>query len=257
MSEPSYSLVRNRRELFTAKPQQVMDYLRARKIKYFCLNLETRLFSTFAFTTLFDTHELARYFSVAYEDGDLFILTWRRTSDAKPLPDRMLSILELKRSGVLHFPFTERFMKLLTHGEVSVPRSEEDDQLVHSLSDFETVREVFEDDLDRVFRSELLPVVPTRASRILLLRILNATKTALQTADLNEVSGVQREKSDNVRLFENLSRRDLKAHLVRFSREVLSKEYQAEVGPALARLSQRCDERVSFAASYPMWAKCT
>jgi len=177
--------------------------------------------------------------------------------DAKPVPDRMLTILELKRSGVLHFPFTERFMKLLTHNELSVSGSEEDNQLVRSLSEFETVREVFEDDLDRVFRSELLPVVSSGTSRILLLRILNATKTALQTADVNEVLDVQREKSDNVRLFESISRRELKAHLVRFSREVISKVYQAEVGPALARLSQRCDERVSFAASYPMWAKCT
>jgi hypothetical protein len=138
-------------------------------------------------TSLFEVQELPRYFSVAYEDGDFFILTWR-ASDARPLPDRLLTILELKRSGILHFPFAERFMTLLTHTELSASGSGTEDQLLHGVSDFEQIREVLGNDLEMVFRSELLALVSSGASRTLLLRILKTTKKRFKLPILTRCS---------------------------------------------------------------------
>lgn len=243
VSEPTYSLIRNPRKMLTEKSNEVADYLRDRKIGYFTLNLQSRLFSTIAFTSLFDVREMPRYFSVVDEDGDFFILTWRRSGQEKPLPDYLLTVFELKRTGVLHFPFTDRFAMLVTNG----------DQLVDSVAGFEKARDEFRKDLDKAFGAEVLPLVSLDSSKALLCRILDAGKDAVDGALVRRMLDAG---GGHVGIRGSVSERKLKARFVRLFRDAIYREYEVEVGSELASLFRRCDERVPFARNYPADATC-
>jgi hypothetical protein len=246
VSEPTYSLIRNPRKSLAEKPNEVADYLRERNIRYVTLNLQSRLFSTIAFTSLFDAREMPRYFSVAYEDGDFFILTWRRSDQEKPLPDYLLTLFELKRAGVLRYPFTQRFANLVIRG----------DQVVVSVAGFEKARDAFREDLDKAYSAEVVPLVSFRTSKALLRRILDAGKDAVDSADPAKVLEARGATSGHVRIVEKVSERELKARLARLFVDAIYKEYVAEFGSELASLSRRCDERVPFAMNYPTDATC-
>jgi hypothetical protein len=230
VSEPTYSLIRNPRKSLAEKPNEVADYLRERNIRYVTLNLQSRLFSTIAFTSLFDAREMPRYFSVAYEDGDFFILT----------------LFELKRAGVLRYPFTQRFANLVIRG----------DQVVVSVAGFEKARDAFREDLDKAYSAEVVPLVSFRTSKALLRRILDAGKDAVDSADPAKVLEARGATSGHVRIVEKVSERELKARLARLFVDAIYKEYVAEFGSELASLSRRCDERVPFAMNYPTDATC-
>jgi len=259
VSEPTYSLIRNPGKMLTEKSNKVADYLRERNIKYFTLNLQSRLFSTIAFTSLFDPREMPRYFSVAYEEGDVFILTWRQNDEEKLLPPYLLTLVELKRTGVLYYLFTQRFANLVIRG----------DQLVDSLAGYEKARDAFREDLDKAFYTEVLPLVSLDASKALLGRILAAGKDAVNSADpakmlfietskakLRHILGSGRDASGPVSILERVSERELKARFVRLFRDAIYREYEVEVGSEIAPLFRRCDERVPFARNYPTDATC-
>lgn len=246
VSEPTYSLIRNPRKMLTERSDEVADYVRERNIRYFTLNLQSRLFSTIAFTSLFDAREMPEYFSIAYEDGDFFILTWRRSGQGKSLPDYLLTLVELKRTGVLHYPFTHRFAGLVIRG----------DQLVDSVAGFEKARDAFREDLDKAYSAEVLPLVSLRSSKTLLRHILDAGKREVDSADAAELLEARGAISGHVRIAEKVSERELKARLARLFVDAIYKEYIAELGSELASLSRRCDERVPFAMNYPADATC-
>lgn len=259
VSEPTYSLIRNPRKILAEKSNEVADYLRERNIRYFTLNLQSSLFSTIAFTSLFDVREMPRYFSVAYEDGDFFILSWRKSDQEKRLPDYLLTLFELKRTGVLHYPFTERFAKLvLKNGN----------QLVDNVAGFEKARDEFREDLDKAFSAEVLPLVSLETSKALLRRILDAGKDAVDSANPGKVASLETSEtllrrildagkdSGHVRIVEKVSQRELKARLLKLFRDAIYREYEVEVGSEIASLSRNCDERVPFVINYPTDATC-
>ncbi len=246
VSEPTYSLIRNPRKLLTEKSAEVSDYLRERNIRYFTLNLQSRLFSTIAFTSLFDAREMPRYFSVAYEDGDFFILTWRRGDQGRPLPEDLLTLFELKRTGVLRYPFTQRWANLVIRG----------DQLVDSLAGFEKARDVFREDLDNAFNTEVLPLVFLETSKMVLRRILDAGKDAVDSADAGKILEVRGVTVGHVQIVKKIPERELKARLATLFIDAINREYIAKFGSELALLFQGCDEKFPFAMNYPTGATC-
>lgn len=258
ISEPTYSLVRNPTKMLAEKSDEVADYLRRKNIKYFALNLQSRLFSTVVFTSLFDLNDVHKHFSVAYEDEDFFILTWRLSAQEKPLSSYFLTLFELKRSGVLHYPFSERFTKSLSGNS---------NQPIDTLADFNKTREEFLGDLDKVFFSEVLPRVSLETSKALLRRVFQSGRDAVSQSEpvdevtLKSVNQLRRllegqADNDRVRLGEKILKRELKVRFVSSFREAIHKEYEAEVGSEIASLSRRCDERVPFAINYPVDATC-
>lgn len=258
ISEPTYSLVRNPTKMLAEKSDEIADYLKGQNIKYFALNLQSRLFSTLAFTSLFDPRVMNKYFNVAYEDGDFFILTWRVNVQDKPLPIYFLTLYDLKRSGVLNYPYSERFKKLLSGNS---------DHLISTLEDFDKAREEFLGDLDKILVREMLPQVFFGESKALLQRVFQSGKGAVDQADpseivifknLNQLRRILEWQSNNehVRLGEKIMKRELRARFVDFFRDAIQKEYEVEMGKEMASLSQRCDERVPFAINYPVGAAC-
>lgn len=245
VSEPTYSLINNPKKILADKPKNVADYLQERNIRYFALNLQARLFSTVAFTSLFDVHEMPKYFSVAYEDGDFFILKWRQSDLEKPLPDYLLTLVDLKRTGVLHYSFTERFATRVTTG---------DNLLVTTIAEFENVRDAFLENLDREFSAEMLSSITLETSRTRLRRVLNAGKDRVKNADAGTVLEVRRGLSNQLNI--RSSEQKIRARLVSLFRDALYEEYVPEFGSEIASLFRRCDERFPFAIDHPRDAKC-
>jgi hypothetical protein len=259
VSEPTYSLIRNPERILAEKPDWVAEYLRERDIRYLTLNLQRKLFSTIAFTSLFDSSEITRFFSVAYEEGDFFVLTWRENDQEKQFSPYLLTLIDLKRSGVLNYPFSQRFANLvISH-----------DQAVSSLVDYEITRDAFLKDVEKAFIIEVLPQLSLEASRTLLRHVLEAGKDAVESAEPGSVLFMEPAKSRlrqslNARgdttvpmeIHERISKKELKERFLVLFRDTIYKEYISELGSELASLSRRCDERFPFATKYPTDATC-
>lgn len=262
VSEPTYSLIRNPQEILAAPSSEVIDYLRARNINYFTINLQGKLFSTIAFTAPFNVIEMPKYFRVVYEKENFFILTWRLNDQDQEevLPGYLMTVFELKRTGVLHFPFTEQFAKL-------VPKYS--NQLVGSVGGFEKFRTKFQEDIDKKFGAEVLPRVSLETSKALLRRILEAGKEGVGSAapDINptfwqtkrsrlrRILGASENINDEA-LAEKISERELGARFLSHFRNAIYKQYEVELGSELAPLFRYCDERVPFARNYPAGLTC-
>jgi hypothetical protein len=244
ISEPTYSIVRNRDRILVTPAREVAAYLQQRNIRYLAINLPSRLFSTIAFTPLFDANEMPKYLTVAYRKGDFVVLTWRQSGADEPLPEEFLTLFELKRSGVLHYPFTKRFAALMTNGE----------SVVDGVTGFERVRAAFQHEIEERFLDEVFPLVTLEASRSVLRRILSAGQERVGNADPGEVLSVRRAASGHIRI--NVAERELRKRLLELFTEAISDEYAAELGEQLAVLSRRCDERVPFARVHPPDAIC-
>lgn len=118
LSEPTYALVDDPNRLIAAEPQEVASYLKRKKIEHFIINLRASLFSTVAFTKLFDPAVMDRYFDVSYRNDDLFILTWREAGkNGPPLPKSLIIAMDIKRTGVLMMPFSKEFEQTMLAGD--------------------------------------------------------------------------------------------------------------------------------------------
>ena len=246
LSEPTYALIRNPADILRKSPAQVANYLLDRDIRHFAINLRNRLFSTIAFTSLFDPQEMPKYFQVSYQRGDFFILSLRDGDQAAPLPHNLLLMLDLKRTGVLNYPFTERFAKRVTDGGKRIVRTTED---------FRTVLHAFQQDIERIFTSEILSAVSLDRSRSLLRRILVAGQDTLDGLDSTDVLE-SRVIAGEVLIAERASEDDVRGRLLAAFRKAVHKQYASALGNELASLSLRCDERVPFASDYPRDAVC-
>lgn len=278
VSEPTYALIRDRQAMLESTPDKVADYLREQKIGYFIVNLQGNMFSTIAFAALFDVREMPKYFSIAYENGDIFILKWRRGADETPLSRYFLTLFELKQTGLLNFPFSTRFAKYVLKGELG---------FVDRAAGFRKVRNEFLQDVDRAFASEILLYVTLQTSKAALFRILDAGKravaledpgaldseildsrmSAMELKDPNgsnseeKVSALRRRLVPEYRgvegqLLTPVWESDLRERFLERFREAIFEAEEAEVGSGLAELSRKCDERVPFARKYPASASC-
>jgi hypothetical protein len=229
VSEPTYALIRNRAEIFAKTADGVAGYLRERNISHLALSLRRPLFSTIAFTALFDPDEMRKHFSVVYEDGDFFILTWRSPQGDQPA-DRLIQLFELKRTGALHYPFSRHFAAQMLTGN----------HVLMNHADFETIRDMFGRRLETVLRTDVLPSVSVKGGKDLLLRAWEAGRDEMRQA--NPAVGV--------------SERQVQERLLRRFLETVYDRYVEEIGLQLATLAAECDERVPFAMSYPSDAAC-
>lgn len=256
-SEPTYSLIRDPEKLLASKPDEVADYLRQRRIEYFVVSLKGKLFSTIAFSSLFDATEMPRYFSSAYADEDFFILKWRDNTESKELSPYLLTLFELKRSGVLNYPFSKTF-------EETILKSE--DKRVDSAASFEEVKSRFLHDLIGALGAEMQSRISLKTSRAFVDRIADVGRAAINDAGL-EVVSLQR-KSElrrlleqgadgaGVRIAEELDERELKERFLKLLRDAIYEAYEAELGDEVAKMSRICDERIPFGRKYPASASC-
>jgi len=229
VSEPTYALIRNREQIFATTSDGVARYLRERNISHLVVNLRRPLFSTIAFTALFDPSEMKKHLSVAYEDGDFFILTWRGPQGDPP-PDHLVRLFELKRTGALHYPFSSRFIVQMLTGEPTAT----------NRAGSETIRDMFDRRLETVLLTDVLPSVSGKGARELLSGVWEAGRKELRNA------------KPAVRVAE----RDVRERLLRRFMETIYEWYVAEIGPEFATLAAECDERVPFGMSYPRDAAC-
>lgn len=256
ISEPTYSLVRNPSELLAAGPAEVVNYLRERNVNYFTVSLNSKLFSTIAFTSLFDVREMPKYLTLAYGNEDFYILTWRQDNQKSTLTEYFLTLFELKRTEILHYPFTKHFGKLLISDRVG---------LVKSVDEFEKVQAEFLEDIDKVFDAEMMPRVSLGASKALLYRILEAGKDAVRNARPGQKSGqgatswippnlwniLNSAEDSRDPIFYEIQVRALRENFLTIFREAIFETYEFEVGNINASLFRAGEGRGPFATVSP------
>lgn len=237
LSEPTYALVKNTRALVESEPGRVADYLRGLHIRYFTLNLQSRLFSTFAFTSLFDPAQMNERFSLVKESGDFFVLTWRQSREEHDLPEYLLVLIELKRSGIMQLPFDAVLRKTVV--------TQSDD--VQSLRHFEEIRDTLRQELDALFETRMLPRVNLPGSRKRIRRIQIAADDALRDIEPAKVMSIRQALPGRVStIAERVTKQELHNRLLDAVRETMFEQYVVEFGAGAAATLKNCDERVPF-----------
>jgi hypothetical protein len=247
VSEPTYALVKDPKRLLADDPAVVATDLRERKIEYLSLNLPSRLFTTVAFTALFDAKNVNSYFDLAYEDGDFFILRLKDTieNSSHSLPDYLLTSLEFKRSGVLHFPFSNDFDVALRG----------DGQQIKTLEEFEMLRARFVQELHDFVFAKMIDHVALPASKAALYNLLETTTVIVDKFQINPLLGWPNSRQGRDGKFDIAEDR-IRSSWISLVREEIRKEYQDLIGPRFANLAERCDERIPFDIDRPPDAVC-
>lgn len=249
VSEPTYAIVRDPARLVSEDSDTVADTLRSLKIEYITLNFPSRLFTTYAFTSLFAPGHVGNYFDLAYERGSFVILRLRNKSDSPDpthrIPDYALSILEMKQKGVLHFPFTRNFAEALAKpGRATITSA---DQYLELRKDF--VRE-----LARLLTEQVIDPLSLPQSKDVLRSIVNAALDHLITAEPGAVLSAPR--AFNGELIVRMPEIEARKRMVLTVRNMLRSEYAVRFGASLANLFESCDERVPFSPNRPADARC-
>lgn len=245
VSEPTYSLIRDPKRLLTETPDAVASYLRENGIEYIIIDLPSQLFTTVAFTTLFDVTNIQRYFEVAYERDDIFVLRLRHKDESPTheMPNYLLTRLELKRAGILHFPFTKEFEAALTEGG----------GVLETVEELEISRVRFLDTLREIMFSKMLNQVTLSSSKSLINNLLLAVNSIIMEPEaISRLGSIERRDGSLRRLEESRVRR----RWVALVRDAFRNEYVAHLGVSLAFLAEQCDERDPFAIDRPSVAIC-
>jgi hypothetical protein len=266
VSEPTYALVDDPAKTYAASPNDVEQYLRNRNIAHFTINLKRPLFSTFAFTSLFDPSEMPKHFRVSYEDDDKFILTWREdNSPDATIPDYLLNRLDLKRAAVLSYPFTDHFAGRVIDGCLPLPDCRRGDTLdvelapagvgqIDSIIAYQKAHGDVLANLDDVLEG-MLSRLSMNSSREMLVEIWGPARHWLAQLPVRAFLKVRREPREGYSVTHFIPERELKMRMLEIFRDELRKEYLAELGPDFAALAESWDERVPYGKDYPSWAK--
>ena len=109
-------MVVNPTTLLSATPQEVASYLRKRNLSHFILNVRTRLFTTVAFTSLFDPRELPKFLKLSYENNGIVIFTWKDGDEASDIPEYVSDCARFETNRRSHYPFTTDFYNGIVNG---------------------------------------------------------------------------------------------------------------------------------------------
>jgi hypothetical protein len=244
VSEPTYAIVDDPRKMLSRSPADVAAYLQARGIQYLLINLRSRVFSTLCFSRLLYPDEASAHLSLVYRSGDIFVLSLRDGSNTKPLPKYLLTVLELKRSGALNYPFADQL------AQASKPPH---DHYVQTFAEYNEIKRKFIQDVMRRYAEDVLTRVTLEPSKAMLQRALDAGVVAVEEAG-------EPVEPKNIALLSWRLDGDLPApegspktannvatRFVEIFREGVYRQYLAELGPSIAALARTCDEQVPFA----------
>ena len=95
-------------DIVFGSPHRARSILQSLGINFFILNRRSPLFSSVAFSRLFEPTTLDRYLRMYGRKDDAYLLTWR-DKEQEPIPADFKRLFELKRSGVLSYPFSKAF----------------------------------------------------------------------------------------------------------------------------------------------------
>lgn len=268
ISEPTYALVEDPAKIYAASPDDVEQYLRKRHIAHFTIDLQRPLFSTFAFTSLFDPSEMPKHFRVSYENDDKFILTWRRDDLSGPgIPGYLLNRLDLKRAAILSYPFTDHFAARVVDGCVPLPDCRRSDEFdvelapasVGEIDGIVAYQKAHDDllaNLDDAFEG-MLSRLSMNSSREMLVDMWGPARRWAAQLPIRAFLEVRPDGQEGFRVTHFVPERELKMRILEVFRNEIRKEYVASLGPDLAELATICDERVPFGKNYPSWARCS
>jgi hypothetical protein len=100
-SEPSHAYGPQHLDIIFGAPSEARLILERLGLNFFLLNLQSHIQSSLPFSQLFKSQNIDQYFSLAYSEGNTFVLTWRTDADSLAVPARFKEIFELKQTGVV------------------------------------------------------------------------------------------------------------------------------------------------------------
>lgn len=100
--EVSYAFGRKYPVILYGSPEEAIAAFKELGITHFGVNLQCNLFCGIPYSRLFESRSLDRYFSLVWNSGDYYLLTWKHR-DGEPLPPRFLHVMELKQENALSY----------------------------------------------------------------------------------------------------------------------------------------------------------
>jgi hypothetical protein len=176
VSEPAYSVVDDPGALLSDTPQEVASYLHKRNLSHFIFNVRGLMYSTIAFTSLFDPREIPKFFKLSYENNNRVIFTWKTDDEASNIPDYILTTIDLKRTGVLNYPFTKHFYEKIVTGDSQI-----ESMAAHQRKHQELIAAI-DDEL-----AGLLPMLSLSSSQEILRHIWGSARRRLENINVAEV----------------------------------------------------------------------
>ncbi len=98
-------------DIMFGPPEGARAALRRKEWNYFLFDLRNTFLDCLPYSVLFQPENLNKHLAPVYQQGDTYLLTWRRPGDARPIPVRFRQVLELKQKGSLRYPFTKEFAR--------------------------------------------------------------------------------------------------------------------------------------------------
>jgi hypothetical protein len=253
VSEPTYSIVDAPDRLLAAPPDVIVGYLQQKDIKYISVNLARRLFTTFAFTSLFDPRNIRDYFTLAYQNGDYFVLRLRSKAEGSAgsvevedgVPEDFLTVIDFKRTGALHFPFSEKFAQQLVR----------DNGRVKSPSDFEALRAQFLSELLETMGAGMLNALALDSSKALVVEVLAAVRESVLAVHAN-TGELPLDRANDIRIKLGDTKDQVRGQLLARARKAIEQAYVKNLGGELTSLSMHCDERVPYQPFRPVDTLC-
>ncbi|MDP6017960.1 MAG: hypothetical protein QGI32_17820 [Candidatus Latescibacteria bacterium] len=95
-------------DIVFGSPEEARSILQSRGVDFFVLNRRSPLFSSVAFSRLFEPATLDLYLSMYARRDDTYLLTWRGQNPA-PIPEDFTRVFELKRTAVLSYASSASF----------------------------------------------------------------------------------------------------------------------------------------------------
>jgi hypothetical protein len=245
VSEPTYSVVTNPYELLAASPQDVEVYLKNRNLSHFTVDLQAKMFSTVGFTSLFDPGEVSKYLTMSYMANGIGILTWRHADEASNIPSYFLELLDLKRTGILHRPFTPEFYRRLVTGN----------ETIEDFASYEKARVALEENINNALVEDLAQL-SLESSRKELKEIWRSAFDQLEKVNPSDFMKLGMGPKGRLSILQKITAADLRRRLLPIFLDKIRDEYRVRFGDRLADLSEQCDERVTFGMVYPAYAVC-
>jgi len=113
ISEPSYALGVDYRQIIFGPPAQAKELLQKMKLNHFIVDLNSETFSGIAFSRLFNVFNINSYLRVILQEGDVFVLTWRQPNSSESIPLHVRQVLEFKQNPVFYYPYSKDFDYLI------------------------------------------------------------------------------------------------------------------------------------------------
>lgn len=110
MGEPQITFGKKWDEINTlTNPHKIKMILKNYKINYFIIDISKELWGNIVISSIFQNHNLLKFFKIVKNKGNYYLLTWKKANDDTIKSTKFTSLVELKRSTIINSIFSKNF----------------------------------------------------------------------------------------------------------------------------------------------------